>query len=193
MLTGQRFGIVLLGVLAVCADANANNVGEGKSSNSESHGPLLQLDVKKVIGSDGCVKCHGPELAVWKATPHFRTFRELHKTADAQAIADRMGIRSIKRGDLCIKCHYTQKDVGGRIKAISGVSCESCHGAASDWIAIHNDYGGPTVTKDQEKAEHRLQRGRSLLDAGVRSHDERQRQPVAQPSDELDLLGLRRR
>ena len=76
--------------------------------------------------------------------------RELHKKEEAQAVADRMGIRSIKRGDLCIQCHYTQQEVNGRAKAISGVSCESCHGAAADWMAIHNDYGGPDMTKDQE-------------------------------------------
>jgi hypothetical protein len=31
------------------------------------------------------------------------------------------------------------QDKGGAAEPISGVSCESCHGAAKDWLNIHND------------------------------------------------------
>jgi hypothetical protein len=163
----SNLAVMLWLVLAISANA-AENSADGGSVASASAGPL-QLDAKKIVGSDSCMKCHGQELAVWKATPHFTTFRDLHKQAEAQAIADRMGIRSIKRGDLCIQCHYTQKDLGGRTKAISGVSCESCHGAAADWLAIHSDYGGPSVTKADETMEHRLQRLEQSIKHGMRN------------------------
>ncbi len=124
---------------------------------------------EKVVGSETCIKCHGQEYQVWKQTPHCQTFETLHKNPEAQAICDRMNVRSIKRGDLCIKCHYTEQIVGSRSKAVSGVSCESCHGAARDWIAIHNDYGGPTVTKEQESVEHRVQRVQDSIRHGMRN------------------------
>ena len=115
------------------------------------------------------MRCHGQEVAVWKQTPHFHTFKELHRRPEAKQIAERMGVRSIKRGDLCIKCHYTVQQVDGREKAVSGVSCESCHGAAKDWVAIHNDYGGPTATKQSESPEHRQQRVSDSIKNGMQN------------------------
>jgi hypothetical protein len=56
-----------------------------------------------------------------------------------------------------------------RLEAIAGVSCESCHGASKDWIAIHNDYGGTGVTRAQESAEHRTQRLVSSIEHGMRN------------------------
>jgi hypothetical protein len=50
---------------------------------------------------------------------------------------------------------------------VAGVSCESCHGAAKDWIAIHADYGGPTATKATESAEHRAERTKASITAGM--------------------------
>jgi hypothetical protein len=80
-----------------------------------------------------------------------------------------MGLRSVKRSDVCIDCHFTTKEIDGRIKAVSGVSCESCHGASKDWIAIHNDYGGPTATKADESPEHAAQRLDSCTSLGMRN------------------------
>lgn len=126
-----------------------------------------ELNPEKVLGYETCQKCHGQEIAVWKETPHFQTFRALHRKPEAQEIAKRMGVRSIKRGELCIQCHYTQKQSGSRISAISGISCESCHGAAADWIALHNDYGGPTVTRETEDPAHAEKRRQASIAAGM--------------------------
>jgi hypothetical protein len=161
------WNLALLLALTPCALAVENGSSdEGRSMPQE--GPIQQ-DSSKIVGSDACVKCHGQELAVWKATPHYRTFRELHRTDEAQAIAGRMGIRSIKRGELCVQCHYTQQDVGGRSKVVSGVSCESCHGAAADWLSIHADFGGPTAAKSDETMEHRQERIENSIHHGMRN------------------------
>jgi len=126
-------------------------------------------DPAKVVGYEACQKCHGQEIQTWKQTPHYATYKSLHRNPEAKEIAKKMGIRSIKRGDLCIKCHYTQQESGSRVKAISGISCESCHGAAGDWIALHNDYGGPTMTKASESPEHRGQRRQTSMAHGMRN------------------------
>ena len=131
-----------------------------------AEGPIT-IDAIEVLGYESCAKCHQNEVDVWKQTRHHRTFREMHRRTEAKEIASRMGLRSIKRGDVCIDCHYTQQDQGGKIRAISGISCESCHGPAKNWIAIHNDYGGPELTKKQETAEHKAWRREQSIAAGM--------------------------
>ena len=143
----------------VCADSSISIATTG----------VLKNDPAKVIGADACTKCHGQELSVWRQTSHFKTYSELQRQPAAEQIAKKMGLRSIKRGDLCIQCHYTMQQKGTREKAIAGVSCESCHGAALDWLAIHNDYGGPTATKESESAEHRRQRLSESIQLGMRN------------------------
>src|SRR5262245_58688470 len=124
-------------------------------------------DPAQIVGSDQCAKCHEKEVQQWMRTPHFLTFDTLHRRPEAKEIADRLGLGSIKRNDTCVRCHYTQQDQDGRARVVAGVSCELCHGAAKDWIAIHNDYGGPNATKASESAEHRLERLKASIAAGM--------------------------
>jgi hypothetical protein len=91
----------------------------------------------------------------------------LHRSPEAKQIADRLGLRSIKRSDVCTQCHYTQQNQSGRLRVVAGVSCESCHGGAADWLAIHADYGGEGVTKAMETALHRAQRLKESIALGM--------------------------
>jgi hypothetical protein len=100
-------------------------------------------------------------------TPHFATFDTLHRSPQAKQIADRLGLRSIKRSDVCTQCHYTQQSQGGRLRVVAGVSCESCHGGAADWLALHADYGGENVTKAMETTEHRAKRLEESIALGM--------------------------
>lgn len=136
--------------------------------NTSLANPPEQCDPSKVLSAATCAKCHASETEVWKHTPHFRTFDTLHRTPRAKEIAAKMGVSSIKRSEVCASCHYTQQQDEGRLKTISGISCESCHGAAKDWFALHNDYG-PGVTKDLESAQHREQRRDQSIAAGMRN------------------------
>lgn len=103
--------------------------------------PFLRIDPAKVVVADSkgdrpCGECHTSEWGVWKETRHAKGFDDLHKKESAQDILKAMDLRTSKRGEaLCMRCHYT---VGPELKAITGVSCESCHGAARDWINVHN-------------------------------------------------------
>src|SRR4029078_6473544 len=122
-----------------------------------SAGPPAR-DPAKIVGFDQCAKCHQAEVKQWRHTPHFATYETLHRLPRAKEIADKLGLQSIKRSDVCTQCHYTQKIEDGRRRVVAGVSCESCHGGAADWIALHNDYGGPNITKASESADHRSKR-----------------------------------
>lgn len=127
----------------------------------------LKCDPAQVLGADSCAKCHENELRQWKLTPHHETFESLHRKPEAKAITKKLGLSTVKRNDVCVQCHYTQQQKGSRVRVVAGVSCESCHGAAQNWIALHNDYGGPNATKAAESAEHREQRRASSVAAGM--------------------------
>lgn len=129
----------------------------------------LNLNPHDVMGVESCEKCHASEISVWKQTPHSATFLTLHRRPEAQQIANKLGISSFKNDSACIKCHYTMQTSGTGLEAIAGVSCESCHGAAKNWLDVHSDYGGPGVTKETETAAHRVERLRSSIGAGMRN------------------------
>jgi len=128
---------------------------------------FVRCDPAKVLGPDSCTKCHENEMLQWKLTPHFATFETLHRKTEAKEIAQRLGLRSVKRNDECTKCHFTTKALDGRERIVAGVSCESCHGAAQDWVTLHSDYGGPTVAKATESDEHRRLRIDQSIAAGM--------------------------
>ena len=133
-------------------------------------------DPRAVLGDQACVKCHTGEVRVWRDTPHAKTFKTLHRSREAAAIAQRLGLRSIKHEGRCASCHYTSQSKGrsaaaamGPHDVIAGVSCESCHGAARDWLDIHHDYGGEGVTRWTESPSHRADRIARSVAAGMRN------------------------
>jgi len=128
---------------------------------------VLRCDPAQTLGPDSCAKCHEKEVQQWKLTPHFALFESLHRNPEAKAITKRLGLSTVKRNDTCVKCHYTQQMKGSRVRVVAGVSCESCHGASKNWIELHNNYGGPNVTKEMESAEHRQQRLQASIAAGM--------------------------
>jgi hypothetical protein len=158
-------GFVSFGATGLMRRATADGAN-APTANSVDVG-FIRCDPRKVIGSDTCVKCHQQELESWKQTPHFHTFETLHRKPAAKDIAAKLGLRSVKRNDECTKCHFTTQAVSRRERVVAGVSCESCHGAANDWIDIHADYGGPNVGKTQETEEHRRRRLEQSIAAGM--------------------------
>ena len=136
---------------------------------SQVIGQPPQCDPTKVKSAETCAKCHSNEVQTWKQTPHFQTFEKLSRNPEAKQICSKMGLRSVKRSDVCIDCHFTTQEIDGRIKAVSGISCESCHGASEDWLSVHNDYGGPLATKEDETPEHRAARLDECTSLGMRN------------------------
>jgi len=130
-----------------------------------------RLDGRQVVGPDECGECHKHEVAVWRETKHQKAFYELARKEEAKKIAKAMGIKRLKRDSACIQCHFTMQEGDGADKAVAGVSCESCHGAAREWFEVHNDYGGKEVKKEQESPAHREQRIAAIDRAGmIRPH-----------------------
>lgn len=122
------------------------------------------------VGNKVCLECHKSEHEVWDKTKHAASFRDLHKHPKvAEILAAAGGDKNIRKNTLCTQCHYTleQADEGSPATAKASVSCESCHGAASGWVKIHNDYGGPDVKRETEPAAHRTERIQKSIAAGM--------------------------
>jgi cytochrome c554/c'-like protein len=113
-------------------------------------------DPAKIVGANACAECHKQEAEAWKASQHFKTFRDMPRRKEANEIAERMGIQRIRSESLCLNCHYTEQQKDNKKQPIAGISCESCHSAGEDWIKIHGQYSGKTEkTESKEEAEAR--------------------------------------
>jgi hypothetical protein len=118
------------------------------------------------VGPDKCIECHKVEGAIWQGTHHFASFRDIPRDPKAEEIAKKMGVQRIKNESLCLNCHFTSvAQGGGQPEAVAGVSCESCHGAGSDYIKVHSDFSGKK--KETETAAERDERWKKSEAAGM--------------------------
>jgi len=164
----KRFWLLGCAAALLIANSGANSIDSNATDPRDAHWDL-NVDANKVMGAESCEKCHAGELQTWKQTPHYETFLTLHRKKEAQEIASKLGIASFKNDSNCIQCHYTMQHQGASLEAVSGVSCESCHGPAKDWINVHNNYGGSGITRTSESSEHRRQRLTESIAAGMRN------------------------
>lgn len=121
-------------------------------------------------GPKRCQECHDAEHGVWSETAHAKSYKTVHKKKEAKEILAAVSDdKSMKRSPICTTCHYTmvQKSESSKASPRFGPSCESCHGASSNWIAIHNDYGGANVKREDESAAHKAERKKNASAAGM--------------------------
>ena len=137
----------------------------------------LTHTAERVLLPERCGECHAAEFDVWETTEHATGFDTLHRSERAKEIYLSLGLRLIKRGTdettpACLSCHYTPVLRRGQLRAGAGVTCESCHGPAREWIAIHNNYGVAESDFQEaarlEIAAHRAQRIADSTTAGMR-------------------------
>lgn len=143
-----------------------------QQTNPFEDSPFLRMDPEKVVISERdwrvpCGECHISEYEVWQDSKHATGFNTMHRTDQAQDILREMGLRTTKRQEaMCLKCHYTVKAPSSS-RAIAGVSCESCHGAAHDWVEVHNTWGPGVEHPDDELPEHAEARVAASLEGGM--------------------------
>jgi hypothetical protein len=126
-----------------------------------------KVDPALVKGPNACGECHKLSLTAWKQTQHAKTFKQLPRRDKSKEIIKNLGLKRIKSASDCLSCHFTSADVGGKIKPIAGIACESCHGGGKNWIVGHGDYGGKDVTRETETADHRQERNAKSEAAGM--------------------------
>jgi len=105
----------------------------------------------KFLGANSCASssCHGGgganqnQFLVWSLKDFHsqRPFATL-ATARSKQIADAVGIKDPTADARCTVCHAPLRGIpenlrGENFKVSEGVSCESCHGAAENWLRAH--------------------------------------------------------
>ena len=126
-----------------------------------------RLDPADVKGPDACGECHKETVKAWKESHHSSTFKDMPRSDEAREIADKMGIKRIKSESDCLTCHFTSAIEEEVPTPISGISCESCHGAGADWIDVHSDFGGKDETAETEDVAHKIKRYADSEAAGM--------------------------
>lgn len=140
-------GLAIVGLLGA--------VGTAAIVGSTAADPVLYAsgdNPGKIAGPDKCAECHPKESEAWQTTHHHATFIDLPRDDKAREIADKMGIRRIKADSTCLSCHFTVQGAT-EMEPISGISCESCHGAGEDWIDIHSTYADGADRETETEAQ----------------------------------------
>ncbi len=110
----------------------------------------------KFLGANSCASasCHGGggqnqnQFLTWSLKDfHSQRPAATLMTARAKQIADVLGIKDATADARCTVCHAPLHEVpenlrGENFKISEGVSCESCHGPAENWLRSHtrHDY-----------------------------------------------------
>jgi hypothetical protein len=134
---------------------------------STSNAQEFRRDPALITGPDACGECHEKSVESWKATHHFKTFKELPHSQKGRKIARNMGLKRIKAGSDCLTCHFTTASGNGETKQVGGITCESCHGAGAEWIEVHSDFGGKDVKAENEDPAHKIERYSKSEAAGM--------------------------
>jgi hypothetical protein len=171
-ITLDRSRWLLCGIMLVLAAAGFTGLWlRGQVQAAEGQVPPTKLEPAKVRGVKACLDCHKPEVEAWQASRHAVSFDKLPGNPNAQKYAAALGITTanINREGLCVTCHGLRAE-GTATRSITGVSCESCHGASdgdSGWLNAHGSYGANDLKRDQETADHKKQRHKTVDKAGM--------------------------
>ena len=143
--------------------ANAHNVGARTCASSTCHGsPHPDTEHANMIRRD--------EYIIWlDQDPHARAFTDLNSRLGKQ-IFEKLGLTrngNVSRDNKaryqstynnCLQCHATTIEAinkKGDLETIAteGISCESCHGGASNWRTTHytTDFTGLSTAQKSEQ------------------------------------------
>jgi hypothetical protein len=131
----------------------------------------------KFLGANSCASssCHGGggpkqnQFLVWSVKDfHSQRPAATLTTARSKQIAEALDIKDPAADTRCTSCHAPLHDVpenlrGENFKVSEGVSCESCHGAAENWIRSH-------TRKDYTRADRTESGLRDLQNLYVRAN-----------------------
>jgi Cytochrome c554 and c-prime len=147
-------GLALMSILSLCPAPRAESqepAAEAPAAVERTSPVAPSLDPARVIGARACLDCHKSEYLAWMQTKHY----DDHRLEGDRA---RELIEAYGDGRICLDCHKTpQRDRFGRVVAYTGVSCESCHGAAGSqqgWLNRHAVYGPNLTRMNQETPAH---------------------------------------
>ncbi len=132
------------GIGAVQADAGSRHaessdvmhLGAASCASSLCHGSVQPFEQSPILQN---------EFIIWQSdryrNMHAKAFHKL-QTKEAGFIARKLGIGPAFEAPECLSCHadlVSPERHGERFQLSDGVNCESCHGAAGQYIDLHTD------------------------------------------------------
>lgn len=128
------FFLIIAAPLLVIAEPHekARFMGTGSCASSNCHGSAAPLTTSSVLQN---------EYTVWsKHDKHAKAWLVL-KEPEAQRIGEHLGIKDVASEPWCLKCHATYVAdaamFSSTYKLEDGVTCETCHGAAENYLKEH--------------------------------------------------------
>lgn len=138
-----------------CATCHSNVAGgaaltdAGKAFKADTtKAPAADVEGATYVSNNKCKTCHLAEYKSWQTTPHAKAL-EVLKSADAAKVAEmatRLGVKvegKASESPECLQCHVAGHGLAGgypgadslKTAALSGVTCESCHGPGSAHVS----------------------------------------------------------
>jgi hypothetical protein len=127
--------IAFFKIAPVSAENNGKEaayMGVGSCSSSNCHGSVSPRNATSIVQN---------EYVTWeKHDAHSKAWLNLGGT-DSKRIAENLGIAVPEKEPLCLSCHATylsgSSRQGSNYHVEDGVGCESCHGAAENYLGPH--------------------------------------------------------
>jgi len=112
------------------------HLGAASCASSLCHGSVQPFEQSPILQN---------EFIIWQSdryrNMHAKAFHKL-QTKEAGAITRKLGLGPAFEAPECLSCHadlVSPERQGERFQLSDGVSCESCHGAAGQYIDVHTD------------------------------------------------------
>lgn len=123
---------------ASAAGDEALHLGAASCASSLCHGSVQAFEDSPIARN---------EYIIWQSdryrNMHAKAFHKL-QTPEAQSIARKLGLENAESAPECLVCHADHVAPalqGERFQLDDGVTCESCHGPAGEYIDAHVDKG----------------------------------------------------
>lgn len=117
--------------------------GFAADTNSEARPKFLGANSCASSGCHGGAGAHENQYLTWTARDfHFQRPYATLTTARSKQISAGLGIKDATIDHQCISCHAPLREIpealrGDRLRITEGVSCESCHAPAENWLHSH--------------------------------------------------------
>jgi len=130
------------------------------------------------VGSTKCKKCHLAEHKSWETLRHGKAFDTLKpgNAADGKAKHKFDPAKDYTKDATCVGCHTVgfgkpggyqtpaDEEAAKKMKPLENVGCESCHGAGSNYIVLHEEI---MKSKRKYKMDEMYSAGATKMEAAV--------------------------
>ena len=117
-----------LNALSASATQSHNTLGANSCAASTCHGGIVPWEGSNILGN---------EFITWSRMDNHRNAYQLLLSDKAKSISQKLGLeKPAHQTTSCLNCHAHNPSLN-TANTSEGISCESCHGPAGNWINSH--------------------------------------------------------